>query len=254
MHFSIGDSLSIGEAWNALSSEDQQTYLSMRNDFQKESKPSRKDRKTAIFKKEIQMIIDFIEHSPDGREARSIVSGIAIGGSFICVNTRQLKNFIARCKSSINVSFQDIGYIAVKTKAKAKSVVSTVIPSLTGNAGFLRQWTCRFCPTLPLFQSRFIFPDFPPISDSDLYEDKRADVTSPPVIDLDISNFDLSCFGDIGLASFQKSHRISQSSENLRMPELLENDSPSPLLPLERSKSEIFDLTFTFDENDFCFF
>lgn len=255
--YSIADGLSIGKAWSALSTSDRETYVTLRNDFQRQAKPTNKERKRAIFKEEIKNIIGFIESSPQGREERSIVAGFAIGGPFICVNTRQLKNFMGRCKSSINVSFQDLGYVAVKTRGKAKEVICSVLPSLQRDAGARRQWTVRFSTQHELFQSKYdIIPDFPLITAADLYEDQGVEILKPFVMKQNIEEFDLECFGDIGLPAFHNADntRTSQSTDNLFMYEMVRDIDDSPLanIPLERSKSEIFDLAL--DNEISCFF
>ena len=123
-------------------------------------------------------ILQFLEQSESGREWRCILAGVAFAGPFICVNTRQLKNFLGRCKSSINGSFQQLGYVAVRTKSKAKSCVLSVIPSLANDPNLLRQWTVRcasddahFC-----FVSKFQPHPMPTITPEDLNEERKPQV------------------------------------------------------------------------------
>jgi hypothetical protein len=73
------------------------------------------------------VVLKFLEYSESHREERCILAGIAFAGPFICVNTRLLKSFLGRCKSSINGGFQQMGYVAIKTKTKARGCVAAVL-------------------------------------------------------------------------------------------------------------------------------
>jgi hypothetical protein len=130
-------------SWTSLLTEDRRAYATMREQFQGR-RPAEKFQNAMLFRTEIQSIIEFIERSPIGREHRSIVCGLASAGPFVTVNTRQLKALIGRCKSSINGSFQSLGYLAVKTRSKARECVLAILPSLKLDRGAARQWTVRF--------------------------------------------------------------------------------------------------------------
>jgi hypothetical protein len=121
-------------------------YTTLRDHFV-QKKPAERFQNALVFRNEVQLIID---GTPFGREERSIVCGIAVAGPLIAVNTRQLKSLIGRCKSSINGSFRQLGYLAVKTKSKARECVLVILPSLKGDPGSLRQWTVRFSSAGPL--------------------------------------------------------------------------------------------------------
>jgi hypothetical protein len=126
-----------------LSAHDQRFYSALRERFlQKRS--AEKGENALLFRSEIQTVIEFIDHSQIGREQRSIIAGLALSGSFILVNTRQLKHLIRRCKSSINGSFQHMGCLAVKPKSKARECILGILPTLRTDQGAIRQWTVRF--------------------------------------------------------------------------------------------------------------
>jgi hypothetical protein len=139
-----------------------------------------------MFPRELTTVIEYLERSSDNREARCIVAGVCFAGGLVCVNTQQLKGFLKRCKSSINGSFQQLGYVALRTKAKARNCVLTVLPSLQNDQRVLRQWTVRvvseeadFC-----FLSSFTRVALPEITDEDLVQERppqKANATpSPP--------------------------------------------------------------------------
>ena len=162
--------------WSVLSSEDKTEFMRLRANFLQGQKMSSKDRRIVTFRKELIAVLKYIERSEDHTEERSVLVGVCFAGPFICVNTRQLKNFLGRCKSSINGSFQQMGYVALRTKAKARSCVVAVMPTLQNEQNILRQWTVRcasedahFC-----FISSFSHVQLPQITEDDLYDEKRT--------------------------------------------------------------------------------
>lgn len=166
--------------WNILSQDDRNEYLRLRQSFHNGQKISSKDRRIVTFRKELNIVLQYLERSSENMEARCILIGVCFVGPLICVNTRQLKSFLSRCKSSINGSFQQLGYVALKTKAKARSCCVAVLPSLQNHQTVLRQWTVRvagedapFC-----FVSSYKYVDLPEITDEDLFDEKPKPIRS----------------------------------------------------------------------------
>ena len=168
--------------WNQLSQDDKDEFIRLRTSLQQSQKQSNtvKDSRLMAFSNEMKTILKFIEHDESGRQQRSILTGVAFAGPFICVNTRQLKNFLGRCKSSINGSLQQLGYIAVKTKSKARSCVLAVMPLLSNDVNLLRQWTVRGASedALFCFVSNFQPNPMPIITSEDLNEERRSAVVA----------------------------------------------------------------------------
>ena len=162
--------------WNSLSQEDRNEYLRLRQSFHSGQKISSKDRRIVTFRKELNIVLQYLERSSQNMEARCILTGVCFVGPLICVNTRQLKSFLSRCKSSINGSFQQLGYVALKTKAKARNCCVAVLPALQNHQTVLRQWTVRvageeapFC-----FVSSFPYVGLPEITEDDLFDEKKT--------------------------------------------------------------------------------
>ncbi|OHT00797.1 hypothetical protein TRFO_07779 [Tritrichomonas foetus] len=128
--------------WELLPCEDKIEFISLREALHAQHCSIHKDHTNSTFQNDLQMIYAFIERRPDQKEIRSIVSGICFAGNYICVNTRQLKHFIGRCKSSINNGFQQLGYVSAKTKVR--NCIISALPSLLHDPALLRQWTMRF--------------------------------------------------------------------------------------------------------------
>jgi hypothetical protein len=172
-------------SWNLLSQDDRSEYIRLRNGFHHGQKISSKDRRTVTFHRELTLVLQFLERSPANLEARCIVAGVCFAGRVACVNTRQLKSFLKRCKSSINGSFQQLGYNSLRSKSKTRQCVTTVLPSLFNDQSILRQWTVRvvsseasFC-----FVSSFSHANLPEITDEDLLDDgipRSLDLTPQP--------------------------------------------------------------------------
>jgi hypothetical protein len=162
--------------WNLLSQDDRTEYIRLRNGFRHGQKISSKDRRVITFRRELTLVIQFLERSRENLEARCVVTGVCFAGGVICVNCRQLKSLLNRCKSSINGSFQQLCYVAVRTKSKARGCVVGVLPSLQNDPVLLKQWTARvvsaeasFC-----FVSSFSGAGLPEITDADLLEERPA--------------------------------------------------------------------------------
>ncbi|OHS94914.1 hypothetical protein TRFO_38933 [Tritrichomonas foetus] len=169
--------------WNKLSSEDKIEFQKLRTNFHRSQKISSKDPRLVSFSNELHTILKFIEHDESGRENRTVLAGVAFAGPFICVNTRSLKSFLGRCKSSINGSFQQLGYVAIKTKSKARSCVLAILPTLINDQNILRQWTVRcasedakFC-----FATSLTSLQLPIINEDDLNDDHRGNRAGLPL-------------------------------------------------------------------------
>ena len=169
--------------WARLTPEDQSEFIMLRNNFLQNAKFASKDRRVVAFRNELIIALRYIEKSPDNIEMRSIMTGLSFCGPMIAVNNRQFKLFTGRCKSSINGSFQQLGYGAVKTKAKAKVYVIDLLPSLSTEPQLLRQWTVRIATdTAPVcFISCRKNISIPSILETDIFEElKQATGNSDP--------------------------------------------------------------------------
>ena len=168
-----------GTYWSQLTLEDKMEFLKLRTKLHETQKASMKDRRLVSFSNEMATILKFLERDERCREQRCVLSGVAFAGPYICVNTRQLKSFLGRCKSSINGSLQQLGYVAVRTKSKARACVLAVMPILANDPNLLRQWTVRGASSDALFcfVSRFQPDPLPVILPEDLNEDKKITST-----------------------------------------------------------------------------
>lgn len=167
--------------WENMSVKEKQEFLQLRDQFHQNQKASMKDRRLVSFGNEMQMVLKYTEKSDTFRENKCILIGIAFAGPFICVNTRQLKTFLGRCKSSINGSFQQLGYVALRTKSKARNCVLSVLPSLSNEPNLLRQWSVRYASddAKYCYISRFMPSQLPTITPEDLFEERKQNSALP---------------------------------------------------------------------------
>lgn len=168
--------------WNQLSTDDQNEYIRIHKEFEQNQKTSSKDRRVVTFRRELLTVLEYIERSQDNLENRCILTGVCFAGSIVCVNTRQLKIFLCRCKSSINGSFQQLGYLALKTKSKSRNCVVAALPSLEHQNAVLRQWTVRVISPQAQFCfvssfSKIVIPET--IDEDDLFDEKKVTPNSP---------------------------------------------------------------------------
>jgi len=134
--------------WECLGCDEKIDYMNMRNSFAKSHCNNNQERQPASLFNDLQAVLTFVESRKKNQEARAIVAGIKKVGKYICVNTRQLKCLLCRCKSSINNSFQQLGYVSAKSKSK--NVLLGSLPSLLHNPILLRQWTIRCSDRTPI--------------------------------------------------------------------------------------------------------
>lgn len=162
--------------WNSISQDDKSEFQRLKNKFHLGQKASSKDPRLVAFSNELHAIIRFIDRLNQDQEKRCIISGVAFAGPFICINTRQLRDFLGRCKSSINGSLQQLGYVAIKTKSKARSCLLAVMPSLVDDQNNFRQWTVRYASHDAKFcfvtKQRHLQP-LPLITDDDLNDEHK---------------------------------------------------------------------------------
>jgi hypothetical protein len=161
--------------WENMPLKEKTEFIQLRNSFHRNQKTSVKDRRLVSFSNEIQAVLEFTEKNEAYRENKCVLIGAAFAGPFICVNTRQLKTFLGRCKSSINGSFQQLGYVALRTKSKARNCVLSVLPSLAKESNLLRRWSVRYASddSRVCYISRSMPSCLPEITIEDIIDERK---------------------------------------------------------------------------------
>jgi hypothetical protein len=129
--------------WEQLSPEDQASYTSLQHDLASPSRKNRRNRSLATFGEIMEAIKLFVVRHTDDDWKRALVCGICWFDSTIAINIRQLRLLVSKCKSSINGSFQLLGYGIIASGSDCNIEIVKRFPILKDNFAELRQWTLR---------------------------------------------------------------------------------------------------------------
>lgn len=126
-----------------LSDDDKNKYNELREQFSSPKYKNRRNKSNNVFKNMIRSINTFINKDNNDVYKRSLVCGIVWINDMIIINTHQLRILIDKCKSSINGSFQSIGYEALPSGEEYINHIISLYPFMKNNYSELRQWTAR---------------------------------------------------------------------------------------------------------------
>lgn len=129
--------------FDRLSDLDKKTYICLRNAFSQPSCKNRRNKSSETFSEIVKALKAFVVQNNAGDVDRALVCGICFLGEAIAINTRQLRLLISKCKSSINGSFQALGYGTVPSGSDCTAALIRFFPFLKDNFSELRQWTIR---------------------------------------------------------------------------------------------------------------
>jgi hypothetical protein len=135
---------SLPKYWDLLSSEDQTRYTYLQRELSAPSRKNRRNRSLATFAELIAAVQQFVVRNDEDDWKRALVCGVCWLDRTIGVNTRQLRILISKCKSSINGSFQSLGFGFVSTGSDCMAAIVGYFPVLKSNFTELRQWTLRY--------------------------------------------------------------------------------------------------------------
>ena len=129
--------------WQLLSEAEKQEYLKIQREFSSENPENKKYKSTKVFQDFIDRLKGFVMQGNAYDRNRALVCGIYWFNNSIAINSRQLMVIISKCKSSINGSFQALGYGSVPTGTNSTYALIKLFPHLAKNFSELRQWTIR---------------------------------------------------------------------------------------------------------------
>ena len=129
--------------WNLLSHDDKSAYAQLRSALSSPACKNRRNKSIATFSEIVDAIHKYVEKGDGNDNKRSLVCGITWIDDGIAINTHQLRLLINKCKSSINGSFQAMGYGTIPTASDSASQIIQKFPFLKNNFSELRQWTVR---------------------------------------------------------------------------------------------------------------
>lgn len=129
--------------WDRLNDADKQTYMLLRNTLSTPTLRNRRNKSAETFTEIIESLKQFVMRGDSDDKNRALVCGIYWFPDSIAVNTQQLMLMLSKCKSSINNSFQLLGYGTIPTGANASPELIRLFPEFKNNYAQLRQWTIR---------------------------------------------------------------------------------------------------------------
>jgi hypothetical protein len=137
--------MALPKYWDLLSSDDQHLYITLQETVSAPTRKNRRNRSLQTFGEIIDAIKSFVIRNDSDDWKRSLVCGICwlSADGPIGINTRQLRLLVSKCKSSINGSFQLLGFGNVSTGTDCSVSISRIFPVLRHNFSELRQWTLR---------------------------------------------------------------------------------------------------------------
>ena len=133
----------IPQYWERLSEIDREEYIKIKNEFSSTNKQTKKYKSSIVFSDFISKLRRYVMKGDFQDKNRALVCGIYWTENKIAINTRQLSLLISKCKSSINGSFQALGYGMIPVNAYSSASLIRMFPELGASFADLRQWTFR---------------------------------------------------------------------------------------------------------------
>jgi hypothetical protein len=106
---------------------------------------NRRNRSVDTFPQTLETIKSFVNQNDGDDWKRSVVCGVCWLNKegTVAINIRQLRVLVSKCKSSINGSFQLLGFCLVSAGTEYSGSLGKYLPVLHDNFQELRQWTVR---------------------------------------------------------------------------------------------------------------
>lgn len=126
-----------------LTEDEKNEYLELRQKLSMPGCKNRRNKSNETFLDIISTIKKFVIGNPEREIERSLVCGIVWLDNGIAINTHQLSLITNKCKSSINGSFQALGYGTTPTGTESSTELVKKFSFMKKNFSELRQWTVR---------------------------------------------------------------------------------------------------------------
>jgi hypothetical protein len=150
--------------YELLSPADQEQYNEIRSTLSSQMCRNRRGKRLEGFSDILASIRSFCIRHNDDDWKRCLVCGVCWLANGIAINNRQLSLLIDKCKSSINGSFQKMGYSTLQSRNESSGSLCDCIPLLKNNFNELREWTVRLFvaatpqPMLPIYSVNTLYP------------------------------------------------------------------------------------------------
>ena len=206
--------------WNYLSPQDKYQYIYLQNSFNQACTKNKRNMRIDNFQRSLQTLQQYCLRGDGHDWRRCLVCGICWLPDGVAINIRQLTLIVGRCKSSINGSFQKMGYDVIDSRCTVLNAIENIIPILKGNNQETRQWNIR---KLGVKKDELKVPskieedNSSSILDSELEDEKMSEPESPL---LQIRDSD---FPETSLFEAQDSFQFSPSRIDQQLERLVQD-------------------------------
>jgi hypothetical protein len=130
----------------------------MRSVLASSDRRNNRNQRLDLFKETLTAIRQYCEKSEENMANRYLVCGICPLSHGLAINIRQLRTLLEKCKSSINGSFQRMGYATFPIKDSVLRDFLSKLPMLKDKINDLREWSVRATQPIPPVTTRTVIP------------------------------------------------------------------------------------------------
>lgn len=129
--------------WEMLSEDEKRDYQSLQKSVSSSANRNRRNKSAETFNEMLISIKNYVMRDDGGETRRALVCGLFWVTCFVVVNTKQICVLTGRSKSSINSSFQALGYQSPPDCVDTTNIIINCFSNFKNNYNELRQWTVR---------------------------------------------------------------------------------------------------------------
>ena len=129
--------------WDILSPSDQKEYKVLQRDLYSTACRNLRNQRLDSFIDVLEIVKKYTAKNDQNDWKRYLVCGICWLSDCIAINTVQFSILIGKCKSSINGSFQRLGYKPYPCSISQNAELLEKIPHFENHLNEIRQWTLR---------------------------------------------------------------------------------------------------------------
>ncbi|OHT11656.1 hypothetical protein TRFO_03864 [Tritrichomonas foetus] len=144
MSSTLSPSGGIPAHWEFLNDDDKAEYIAITTRFHEEIAKSKRGERIEVFVNRLKTIRDYINRDVNDQWKRILVCGIMFLNNALGINIQQLRLMMGKCKSSINGSLQQLGYMAKPSTHEIDQEITKKVPLLKDDHFELKKWTIRY--------------------------------------------------------------------------------------------------------------
>ena len=129
--------------WELLNDNDKKEYKELQKELSSNICRNIRNQRLDTFKEMLELIRVYVLKYDSDDWKRCLVCGICWLKEGIAINTMQFSLLLGKCKSSVNGSFQRLGYKPSPCSTSNNNELFEKIPYLRQHISDIRQWTLR---------------------------------------------------------------------------------------------------------------